>query len=225
MGNDKSKAAGKAPPPAKQPVVSKTVNQTAQLKQTIGRLEQRRDFIEKKAANEHKNAVMKNKKGDKKGALVHLKRKKMYEKEVEKINGGIFNLEQQAMTLESTSVNVDIVNAMKTGKQALSQMNNAIDVDDVQDLQEDIAEQMAQANEIDAVIGNPIGTDLDMDDLEEELAELESDQVAAELDELPSLPAAKVPDATESLPTAPTHAVEMDDEDAALAQLEAEMAA
>jgi hypothetical protein len=224
MGNDKSKAA-KAPPAAKQPVVSKTVSQTATLKQTIGRLEQRRDFIEKKATAEHQSAVAKNKKGDKKGALVHLKRKKMYEKEIEKINGGIFNLEQQAMTIESTSVNVDIVNAMKTGKQALSQMQEAVDVDDVQDLQEDIAEQMAQANEIDDVISRPLGTDLDMDDLEDELAELESDEVAAQLDDLPSLPTSKVADPTVNLPAAPTHAVEMDDEDAALAQLEAEMAA
>jgi hypothetical protein len=43
MGNDKSKAAGGgAPPPAaKQPVVSKTVDQASQIKATVSRLEQR----------------------------------------------------------------------------------------------------------------------------------------------------------------------------------------
>jgi hypothetical protein len=43
MGNDKSKAAGGgAPPPAaKQPVVSRTVDQTSQIKATVSRLEQR----------------------------------------------------------------------------------------------------------------------------------------------------------------------------------------
>lgn len=225
MGNDKSKpkGGGGGAPAAKQPVVSQTVAQTATLKQTISRLEQRRDFLDKKQDAEHKLAIAKNKKGDKKGALAHLKRKKMYAKEIEKINGAVINLEQQTMAIESTSVTADIVKAMETGKNALNTITQSVDVDKIENLQDDIREQMQQSEEIDQVLGAPIGMD-DMD-LEDELAELEADGIEEELDALPSVPAAAKPAATaaESLPAVPSHAVADDDD--ALAALEAEMAA
>ncbi|GBG30919.1 Charged multivesicular body protein 4b [Hondaea fermentalgiana] len=227
MGNDKSKAA-RGPAPAKQPTVSRTVDQAAQMKQTVQRLEARRDFLDKKADQELKLAKLKNKKGDKKGALAHLKRKKMYEKEVVKINNGVMNLEQQILTLESSSVTVDIVQAMKTGRNAMQSVQASVNPDDVAELQDDIAELQQQQDEIDDVIGAPMGFQ-DDGELEDELAELEAAGLEEELDELPSVPVGrtKKPAAADlsSLPAAPTSAVSLDDDDAALKELEAEMAA
>ncbi len=197
----------------------------------------RRDFLEKKIANEQKLALTKNKNGDKKGALMHLKRyvwllyggfsiliwfrKKLFENEIDKINGGVTNLEQQAMAIESTSVTVDIVNAMKTGKSTLESMTKAIDVDEIEDLKADIQDQIQQSEEIDQIVSQSVGLD-DTDDLEAELAELEAEGVEEELNTLPSVPTAKRNIAAENLPGVPTHSI--NDDDDALAALEAEMA-
>mmetsp|Transcript_16651 Transcript_16651/g.29497 ORF Transcript_16651/g.29497 Transcript_16651/m.29497 type:complete len:225 (+) Transcript_16651:288-962(+) len=224
MGNDKSKHA--SAPAAKKPVVSKTVDQAAQMKGTVNRLEQRREFIEKKAQQELLQAKVKSKRNDKKGALAHLKRKKMYEKEIDKINNGILNLEQQVLSIESTSVTVDIVNAMKTGKNAMQSVTGGINADDVADLQDEIADLQAQQNEIDETISQPMGFDLaDEEELENELLELETEGLEAELDTLPAAPTPARPTPEIRLPAAPTHTPVMDDDDAALAELEREMLA
>lgn len=230
MGNDKSKpaAAARGPAPAKQPVVSKTVDQAAQMKQTVSRLEARRDFLDKKMQQELLLAKAKSKKGDKNGALQHLKRKKMYEKEVNKINNGVLNLEQQILTLESSSVTVDIVQAMKTGRNAMQSVQSSVNPDDVAELQDDIAELQQQQNEIDDAIGTPMGFE-DDGELEDELAELEAAGLEEELDALPKVPVApkkQINDDFSALPAAPTHKPAIvDDDEAALRELEKEMAA
>jgi charged multivesicular body protein 4 len=183
-------------------------------------------------------AKLKSQKGDKNGALAHLKRKKMYEKEVGKINAGILNLEQQVLSIESSSVTVDIVNAMKTGKNAMQTITQQINVDDVTDLQDDIAELQQQQEQINEVISTPLaGMDADEDELANELAELETAGLEEELSALPSVPVAaakaKVPAAKspagksplDALPAAPKHTPAMSEEEKALAELEAEMAA
>ncbi|CAK9060002.1 Vacuolar-sorting protein snf7 (Vacuolar protein-sorting-associated protein 32), partial [Durusdinium trenchii] len=221
-----SKAAARSQP-AKKPQVSETLDQAAKLKATVGRLEQRRDFIEKKMMNELKQAKAKNQRGDKKGALAHLRRKKLYEKEVEKINNGMLNLEQQVMAIESSSVTVDIVNAMKTGKSAMQQVTAGLDPDAVADLQDDIADLSARQNEIDDVLAAPIGLD-DQGELEDELAELEAAELEEGLDALPAVPTQADETPIEKLPAAPTHTpaiAQEEDDDAALRELEAEMAA
>lgn len=48
------------------------------------------------------------------GAMFALKRKKMYEAEVSKLQGAKITLESQVMALESAAMNVDTLKAMKT---------------------------------------------------------------------------------------------------------------
>jgi len=224
MGNEKSKGGGGGAPKAKTAAVSKTVDQISQLKGTLQRLEQRRDFLEKKVTQELVNAKSKNKKGDKRGAVAHLKRKKLLEKQVEKVNAGILQLDQQILGIESSSVTVDIVNAMKEGKNAMADVMKQTNPDDIADLQDDIADLHSQQAEVDEVIAS--GVDMaDDDDLEEELAQMEAEDLEGELDALPAVPTTKTKDQTASLPAAPTHEPAItDDDDAALQELEAEMA-
>lgn len=54
------------------------------------------------------------------GALFQLKRKKMYEKQIDQIYGKKSNIEMQIMALESASSNKELLSAMQTGKAALS---------------------------------------------------------------------------------------------------------
>ncbi len=225
MGNDKSKASRAPPPKAQQPVVSKTVDQTSKVKATISRLEQRQQFLEKKIENELKQAKLKNSKKDKQGALQHLKRKKAYEKETTKLHTAIMNLEQQVMAIESASVTQDVVSAMKVGQKAQEAVMAGVDVDDIQDIQDNIADLQARQEEVEDVLGQPLNDNIDMAELEEEFAELEADGIE---DELSKLPAAPTSNSVDMLPDAPSHApasAVADDDDAALMELAAEMAA
>jgi len=182
-----------------------------------------RDFLEKKMNQELVQAKAKSQRNDKKGALAHLKRKKVYEREVEKINNGMLNLEQQVMSIESSSVTKDIIDAMKSGKTALQQVTAGIDVDEVADLQDDIAELQANQAEIDEVISTPMDGLGIGDDLEEEWAALEADMMEEEVSKLPSVPTTRTPvkSPVDSLPAAPTHTPKLSDDDAALAELQA----
>lgn len=54
-----------------------------------------------------------------KGALFALKRKKLYEGEIMKLQGARITLDSQISALESAVVNIETFNAMKSGAQAL----------------------------------------------------------------------------------------------------------
>lgn len=53
------------------------------------------------------------------GALFELKRKKMYEKEIDKLQGARVTMDSQIMALESATVNIQTFQAMQSGAQAM----------------------------------------------------------------------------------------------------------
>jgi hypothetical protein len=53
------------------------------------------------------------------GALFQLKRKKMYDKQIDQIYGKKTNIEMQVMALESAASNKEVLGVMKMGKDAL----------------------------------------------------------------------------------------------------------
>ena len=67
---------------------------------------------------------------------------KMYEGELSKLDGQQIMLEQQKMTIQSTTADIDVVNSLKAGNQAIGNMNKQMDVDTIADLQDEIAENM-----------------------------------------------------------------------------------
>lgn len=83
-------------------------------------LEKREAFLQKQADECLEKAKAKSKKGDKRGALFELKRKKMFEKQIEGMFGKRVNLETQIMALQSAAANKDVLSAMKAGRDAIS---------------------------------------------------------------------------------------------------------
>ena len=76
---------------------------------------------------------------------------------------------------------------MKTAADAFKQAHKEMDIDKVQDLKDDIAEQQQLADEISQVISSPMGNDMvDEDDLLRELEELEQETLEEELIKIPS---------------------------------------
>merc|ERR1712008_657777 len=108
-------------------------------------------------------------------------------------------IEQQREALEGANTNTAVLQTMKSAADALKNAHKGMDVDNVHDMMDDIAEQQDVAKEISEAISNPVafGQDFDEDELEAELNELEMEEqekLEAELldvgvaDQLPETP-------------------------------------
>ena len=76
------------------------------------------------------------------GALFALKRKKLYEAEIDKIANIKMTLETQVMNLESAAQNAETFKAMNAGKNAMSNIREDTNIDKVDDLMDEIQEEM-----------------------------------------------------------------------------------
>ena len=70
-----------------------------------------------------------------------LKRKKKYEKTLLQLDGTLTTLETQREYLQNASTNMDVLRVMKQAATALKKTNQNLDVDQVHDLMDDLAEQ------------------------------------------------------------------------------------
>ncbi len=109
-----------------------------------------------------------------------LKQMKMFEGELTKLDGQQIMLEQQKMTIQSTAADVDVVNSLRAGNQAIGNMNKQMDVDSIADLQDEMAEQMQEVQERQELFAG--AAEEGKDDLLAELDEMEADALAGELE-------------------------------------------
>lgn len=160
-------------------------------------LRKRQEVLEKKIEDELKIARANGVK-NKRIALQALKRKKRYEQQLNQIDGTLTTLEYQRESLENANTNTEVLKTMGMAAKAFKSAHLELDVDKVQDLKDDIAEQQEIANEISNVISSPIGLDAQMDDDEllQELEELEQENLDDQLLNIP-------PAATDTLPSVP----------------------
>ncbi|ORX89199.1 hypothetical protein K493DRAFT_331227 [Basidiobolus meristosporus CBS 931.73] len=192
------------------------------LRETLLMLEKRENFLQTKIDNELKVAKA-NATKNKRAALMALKRKKQYEVQIEKISGSRMTIETQVMAIESANVNLETMNAMKAGSDAMKNIHGKLDIDKVDSTMDEIREQMDLANEISDAISQPVGFgyDMDEDELNAELEELEQEELDSKL-----LGAEAPPVHMPSVPNQPLRSKiqEEEDEDAELAELRASMA-
>lgn len=194
------------------------------LRQAIQTQEKREEHLEKKMEMMTAEAKKKMADKDKKGAMFALKRKKLYEGELEKIQNVKMTLETQVMNLESATQNADTFMAMKQGTNAMKNIRQNVGIDKVDDMMDEIKEEMDMATEISNAIAQPVDPYMhDEDELLKELEMLGQDDVEAELLKptpaeanlnMPAVPAGKLP----------TLANTTADEEAELRRLEAEIA-
>jgi len=113
----------------------------------------------------------------------------MLEKQRDGLAQQSFNLEQTAFTIDSLKSTKDTVAAMKEGSKVLKKEYKAINIGKIEDLQDDLADLMIDAEEINEVMGRAYGLpdDIDEGDLDAELAALDEDEFAVEEhDEVPA---------------------------------------
>ncbi len=76
------------------------------------------------------------------------------------------------MAIESASVNMGITEAMMVGNKTMKQINEKMNADAVSELQDDIIETLADSQDINNIISQPVGMFGNLDD-EETLKELQ----------------------------------------------------
>ncbi|KAJ7904464.1 vacuolar-sorting protein SNF7 [Mycena olivaceomarginata] len=190
-------------------------------KQSAGRPSRRRDHLQKKIDQELKIAKA-NAVSNKPLATAALKRKRMNETQLDQLRGQQMQLAMQVDTLENANLNKETMDAMKKAAQALSDIHSGMTVTKVDQTMAEIQEQREVAQEITDLISNPMGMDscMQQESLEAELAAMEDEALTERLIGADHVPV-HVPEGARPRPVA---AVQEDDEEAALRQLQAELA-
>ncbi|KAJ3200543.1 Vacuolar protein sorting-associated protein 20 [Entophlyctis luteolus] len=138
--------------------------------------------------------------GDKRRALIALKKKKYQEGLIEQTDMQLLNLEQMTETIEFTLIERDIFEGLKKGNAVLNEIHKEMNIESVQKLMDDTADAIEYQNEIDQVLSGRLN-ESEMQDIEDELDAL----VAQELHSLaPANTALPIPnDIEEDLPSVP----------------------
>ena len=130
-----------------------------------------------------------------------MKRKKLFEAEIDKIQNVKMTLETQVINLESAAQNAETFKAMEAGSKTMKKIRTDVGIEKVDDIMDEIKEEMEMANEINSAIAQPVDPLLtDEDELLEELNALEASDLEAELLApptsnlaLPTVPDSKLP--------------------------------
>ncbi|CAK9152761.1 unnamed protein product [Ilex paraguariensis] len=196
------------------------------LNETLEMLEKKENVLQKKASAEIEKAKEFTRAKNKKAAIQCLKRKRLYEQQIENLGNFQLRIHDQMIMLEGAKATTETVEALRTGSAAMKAMQKATNIDDVDKTMDEISEQTENMRQIQEALATPIGSaaDFDEDELEAELEELEG----AELEEELLQPATTTPVAPVQVPAgrqpahpAPQRRTAEEDE---LAALQAEMA-
>ncbi|KAI3422890.1 uncharacterized protein J3R85_011627 [Psidium guajava] len=193
--------------------------------QTLEMLEKKEKVLVKKASQEVEKAKEFTKAKNKRAAIQCLKRKRLYEQQIEQLGNFQLRIHDQMIMLEGAKATTETVDALRTGAKAMKSMQQATNIDDVDKTMDEINEQTENMKQIQEALSTPIGAaaDFDEDELEAELEELEG----AELEEQLLQPATTAPAAPVHVPAGPRPARPVPQrtaEEDELAALQAEMA-
>jgi len=196
------------------------------LNETLDMLEKKEKVLEKKANAELERAKEFSKAKNKRAAIQSLKRKKLYEQQIEQLGNFQLRIHDQMIMLEAAKATTETVDALRTGAATMKAMQKATNIDDVDKTMDEINEQTENMKQIQDALSAPLGAfaDFDEDELEAELEELEGAELESQLLEpvaAPPVHPVHVPANKQPARPAPQKVTAEDDE---LAALQAEMA-
>eukprot|EP00088_Acartia_fossae_P013536 TRINITY_DN17144_c0_g1_i1.p1 TRINITY_DN17144_c0_g1~~TRINITY_DN17144_c0_g1_i1.p1 ORF type:complete len:223 (+),score=77.08 TRINITY_DN17144_c0_g1_i1:61-729(+) len=169
----------KEPPPNLSDCVANVDSRAESIDKKIARLDgelrKYKDQMSKMREGPGKNAV-------KQKALRVLKQKKQYESQADNLRNQSFNMEQVNYSTQMLKDTKVTVNAMKTGVKEMKKEFKNVNIDQIEDLQDDLADMLEEANEVQEALGRSYGMpDVDEDELEAELDAL-GDEIALDDD-------------------------------------------
>nr|CAG4638757.1 EOG090X0EA1 [Cyclestheria hislopi] len=172
----------------------------------ITKVDERADNIEKKInkldleLKKYKDQMAKMREGPAKNALKQkamrvLKQRKMYEQQSGNLRQQSFNMEQANYACQTLKDTQATVKAMQMGVKEMKREFKKVNIDEIEDVQDDLADLLEQADEVQESLGRSYGVpDIDEDELEAELEALGDDLIADEdstyLDDAMKAPAA-----------------------------------
>jgi charged multivesicular body protein 4 len=143
------------------------------LGETKEMLTKKQDLLEKKIDQELYIASEYGK-TNKRAAIQALKRKKIYDRQMQQIDGILISIEQYHVALDFASTNTVVLKSMGEVSRALKKDNADVDVVQAHEVMDDIAEKLDNVAEISETISHPVAFSQDFDEaeLEAELNEL-----------------------------------------------------
>lgn len=190
------------------------------LHETLEMLEKKERLLQKKISAEVEKAKDYTKIKNKKAAIQCLKKKRLYETQIEQLGNFQLRVHDQMIMVEGAKATTDTIDALKTGSAAVKSIHQSLRVDDIEKTMEQVEEHAENMKQIQEALATPVGAaaDFDEDELEAELEELEAAELDDELIQPPSAsPAVPLPTPSRR------EAVARDDVDELVA-LQAEMA-
>ncbi|XP_042377594.1 vacuolar protein sorting-associated protein 32 homolog 2-like [Zingiber officinale] len=194
------------------------------LNETLEMLEKKEKVLLKKMATEVEKAKEFTKAKNKRAAIQCLKRKRLYEQQVEQLSNFQLRIHDQMIMLEGAKATTETVDALRAGAAVMKAMQKATNIDDVDATMDEINAQTENMKQIQEALSIPIGADFDEDELLAELDELDDYELMDQLlQPATTAPAASLPVPTGRLPTRPVPQKNSSEEDE-IAALQAEMA-
>lgn len=160
----------KEPPPDMNEVIKGVDGRAETVEKKVQRLEgelkKYKDQMAKMREGPAKNNV-------KQKAMRVLKQKKMYEDQAANLRQQAFNMEQATFAAQSMKDTQSTVIAMKAGVKQMQKEFKKINIDQIEDLQDDMADMLELNDEVQEALGRTYG-----------MPEIDDDELAAELDAL-----------------------------------------
>jgi len=217
-------------------VANRTIESIQALTDQEENLDKRKALLERKMEAEVEKARVFMKAQKKAQALQCMKRKKLIEAEVEKVEQMIMRIMEQKSMLEGQATTVDVLKVMKNAAKIQTDQIKQMNVGEVDKVMDDINEANQQMSQIHDAMGQPMGTgfDIDEDELLGELEEMAAADMDKELLAPAQVPTTKVPAAAaaashQAMPTAPVNkpkpVVAKTQDELDLEELQAEMMA
>ncbi len=104
----------------------------------IDNISKRQQVLEIKSKGLVQEALKQKKSKNNRGAILALKKKKLVDQEMNKIDGMKMLLEQQKLQLEGASFDGDIFVALKGAGEAITQVRAGVNIDEFEKMKEDI---------------------------------------------------------------------------------------
>eukprot|EP00898_Chlorokybus_atmophyticus_P003739 jgi/Chlat1/4366/Chrsp29S04523 len=120
-------------------------------------------------------------------ALLALKKKRLQEQMLIKVDAWILNVEEMLGNIEISSRQKEVFEQLKTGHAEIQKIQKEINIDDVRKLAEESAEAKAYQDEINQVLSQSLTAE-DEEAAQEELDKLEEQMLQEELPEVPADP-------------------------------------
>eukprot|EP00828_Plagiopyla_frontata_P046474 TRINITY_DN8268_c0_g1_i4.p1 TRINITY_DN8268_c0_g1~~TRINITY_DN8268_c0_g1_i4.p1 ORF type:complete len:159 (+),score=41.88 TRINITY_DN8268_c0_g1_i4:176-652(+) len=107
--------------------------------------------------------------------LMLLKKKRMYEQQLQQMMSQQFSIDSLAFTKENIQNSIDTANSMKQAVQVQTEMMKNIDIDELDDLRDEMEEMMQESNEINEMMNRNYAVNVDEDEIDQEMEELDNE--------------------------------------------------